>query len=172
MAKADEANSDGKKGDGPGTIASVAVCLLVGATAGAGFGFVMLPKPIGGVAALEAGGPHANANEKSNRTEPSGRFPNDAVEIVIPPIITTIGADQKANVRLDLSMIAIHGTAQETPLKSEVREDIIAFLRGLTLDDLEGARGFLNLRAQLDERARVRGRGVILGLLVGGLIIQ
>jgi flagellar FliL protein len=57
-------------------------------------------------------------------------------------------------------------------LKSEIREDVIAFLEGLTVADIEGVRGFQNLREQLDDRAKIRGRGAVLGLLIGGLILE
>lgn len=175
MARADQTDDEtktGRGGDDPGLFLSLAVCLFVGATAGAGFGFLTPPRSGGTVAAQETTDQNGQGVAKTTLSDISGRFPNDAVEIAMPPIIMTIGTDQKTNVRLDLSIIAVHGTAKETPLSSEVREDVVAFLRGLKLEDLEGGRGFLNLRAQLDERARIRGRGVILGLLIGGLIFQ
>jgi flagellar FliL protein len=66
----------------------------------------------------------------------------------------------------------VHGTPDSTLLKNEVREDIIAYLKGLTVADIQGVRGFQNLREQLEDRARIRGRGAILGLLIGGFVIE
>ncbi len=80
--------------------------------------------------------------------------------------------EPKTNVRLDLSIIAAHGTAESGTLKSEIREDVIAFLEGLNVADIQGVRGFQNLREQLDDRAKIRGRGAVLGLLIGGLILE
>jgi flagellar FliL protein len=66
----------------------------------------------------------------------------------------------------------VHGTSEASLLKNEVREDVIAYLKGLTVADIQGVRGLQNLREQLEDRARIRGRGAILGLLIGGFIIE
>ena len=100
------------------------------------------------------------------------RFPSDAREIAIPPIIVDLKGEPASRVRIDLSVIAVHGTAESGVLKDEVREDVIAYLKGLTIADIQGARGFQNLREQLDDRAKIRGRGAILGILIGGLLVE
>ena len=66
----------------------------------------------------------------------------------------------------------MHGTSDGSVLKNEVREDIIAYLKGLTVADIQGVRGLQNLREQLEDRAKIRGRGAILGLLIGGFVIE
>ena len=94
------------------------------------------------------------------------------MEIQVPAIIVQLKGEPKTNVRLDLSIIAAHGTTESGTLKSEIREDVIAFLEGLNVADIQGVRGFQNLREQLDDRAKIRGRGAVLGLLIGGLILE
>jgi flagellar protein FliL len=176
MAKKSSADaaesSGGHAAQGPGLAISLAISLVVGVAAGAVYGFMVPQSAAPPATATLAPEVHGKDNEKKSTLPKGRRFPKDAVEIAIPSIITTIGSDQATNVRLDLSMVAVSGTALETPLRNEIREDVIALLRGLKREDLEGGRGFLNLRAQLDERARIRGRGAILGLLIGGLMVQ
>ena len=160
---------------------SILICLIVGALGGASFGYFGLPAQIEGAAAkAEWQAEEKNSEYKAEHGDEKyaaveaadGRFPPDAIEIPLQPIITTMGTDKKTKVRIELSIVAVHGTPQESALKSEVREDVIAYLWGTKVEDLEGGRGFRNLRNELDERARTRGRGAILGLLIGGLVIQ
>lgn len=142
------------------------VAVLVGGGGGAAFGYFVIPDATPAQA-------QAKPAESQEPAKPlAGRFPNDALEIQIPSIIVDMAAEPKTRVRLDISIIAVHGTPDATSLKSEVREDVIAFIKGLSVLDIQGARGFQHLREQLDDRARIRGRGAILGLLIGGLVLE
>ena len=166
------AQSKGKQKDeaaaGTGTagfVTSIVLAILIGLGGGAAFGY------LGGVG--DPASPAKAAAEGAESSAPSaGRFPNDALEIQVPAIIVQLKGEPKTNVRLDLSIIAAHGTAESGTLKSEIREDVIAFLEGLNVADIQGVRGFQNLREQLDDRAKIRGRGAVLGLLIGGLILE
>jgi len=145
-------------------IMGVLVAILLGGGGGASFGYFVIP------AAPSA---EVKVSEITDPVKPlAGRFPNDALEIQIPSIVVDMEMEPKSRVRLDASFIAVHGTPESTPLKSEVREDIVAFLKGLSVTDIQGVRGFQHLREQLDDRAKMRGRGAILGLLIGGFVLE
>lgn len=141
------------------------IAVVLGAGGGGAFGYFAIPD---GTAAP----PQAQSESKPQPAPTPGRFPNDAIELAVPSVITDIGTDPKMRARLDVSIIVAHGTSESTTLIGEVREDMIAYLKGLTVADIQGVRGFQNLREQLDDRARVRGRGAILGLLIGGLVLE
>lgn len=144
---------------------AVAIAVLIGIAGGGAFGYFVAPagtQPATSSAVAEAEPP----------TPLPGRFPDDALELPLAPIIVELATEPRTRVRLDLSLIAAHGTPEGSALKSEVREDVIAFLKGLSLADIQGVRGFQNLREQLDDRAKIRGRGAILGLLIGGLVLE
>lgn len=141
------------------------IAIVLGAGGGAAFGYFAIPD---GTAAS----PPAQGETKPQPPPTPGRFPNDAMELAVPSVITDIGTDPRMRARLDVSIIVAHGTSESTTLIGEVREDMIAYLKGLTVADIQGVRGFQNLREQLDDRARVRGRGAILGLLIGGLVLE
>lgn len=173
MADKDEsegANEAVSRANGPGLGVSLVVSMVIGALTGPLFGLFVLDakEPLRPEIAKPPSEQEAPADESGGE----GRFPKDAVEIPLAPIVTTIGPDKKTNIRLELSLVAAHGTRQESVLNSEIREDVIAYLWGLKLGDLEGGRGFLNFRLELEERARVRSRGAVLGLLVGGVAVQ
>jgi flagellar FliL protein len=148
-------------------VKSMLFAALLGIGGGGAFGYLAIPvgnEPV----AVEETKPVSVAPQ----TPASDRFPGDALEIPVPSIIVDLSGEPKSRVRLDVSVVAVHGTPDSTLLKNEVREDIIAYLKGLTVADIQGVRGFQNLREQLEDRARIRGRGAILGLLIGGFVIE
>ncbi len=146
-------------------VKSAIVAIVLGISGGGAFGYFAVPDG--------SAPPGAPVSESAEPPAPSaGRFPNDALEVEIPSVIAELGTEQRMRVRLDVSIIVAHGTPETTTLKGEVKEDVIAYLKGLTPADIQGVRGFQNLREQLDDRARIRGRGAILGLLIGGLLLE
>jgi flagellar FliL protein len=166
LTKANDDPASGRVGD---LIKSMVIANLLGGAGGAAFGYLAIPTH-------EPVPPLAKEESPAAKTAPlapaPGRFPSDAREIPIPPIIVDLKGEPASRVRIDLSIIAVHGTAETGVLKEEVREDVIAYLKGLTIADIQGARGFQNLREQLDDRAKIRGRGAILGILIGGFLVQ
>jgi flagellar FliL protein len=166
MANSNDKN-DSQQGSGgtAGFVKSAIIALVLGVGGGGAFGYFMMP---------DGSAPNPSAPKESG-AEPVlavGRFPNDAVELAVPSVIADLEGDPKVRARLDVSIVVAHGTPETTTLLGEVREDVIAYLKGLTLTDIQGVRGFQNLREQLDDRARIRGRGAILGLLIGGLVFE
>ncbi|WP_245279910.1 flagellar basal body-associated FliL family protein [Hyphomicrobium sp. 99] len=147
-------------------VKSALAAAIVGAAGGGAFGYFVMPSGASTIAAAAA----THMEEKPAPTP--GRFPNDALAVEITSIIADLETQPRMRVRLDISIIVANGTPETTTLKNEVKEDVIAYLKGLNVSDIQGVRGFQNLREQLDDRARVRGRGAILGLLIGGLVLE
>lgn len=170
MAQALITSNGDNQGAGPSTadlVKSMLVAALLGIGVGGAFGYFAIP-----VGTAPAPVEDAKPVSVSPQAPLSGRFPSDALEIAIPSIIVDLSGEPKARVRLDVSIVAVHGTSESSLLKNEVREDIIAYLKGLTVADIQGVRGLQNLREQLEDRAEIRGRGAILGLLIGGFVIE
>lgn len=168
MAAKNQRRDDKPAGRGPSIILSLPIALAIGGLGGGAFGYFGVP-----VAPKVQEAPSAKAVEPAKAAEAAaGRFPSDALEIVLAPIIADIDQDHPTKVRVELSVIAAHGTSNTGTLQSELREDVIAFMKGLKVKDIEGARGFQNLKEQLDDRAKIRGRGTVLGLLVSGLVVE
>jgi flagellar protein FliL len=148
-------------------VKSAIVAVVLGIGGGGAFGYFAVPDG--------SGPPIQSASENVAPQTPAssaGRFPDDALEVEIPSVIADLETEPKMRVRLDVSIIVAHGTPETTTLKGEVKEDVIAYLKGLSVADIQGVRGFQNLREQLDDRARIRGRGAVLGLLIGGLLLE
>jgi flagellar FliL protein len=166
MAKAKNKKEGESSGGGGGSfILGAIIALALGGLGGGAFGYFLMPD------ASAAKAPPQDTSPAP--TGPAaGRFPNDALELAIPSIITDLASESKVRARLELSIIVAHGTPETSTLVGEVREDVIGYLKGISLSDIQGVRGFQNLREQLDDRARIRGRGAILGLLIGGLVLE
>lgn len=165
MAKDKRKKDESNSGGGGGFVIAALIAIILGAGGGGAYAFLMMPD-----VASQKSEPTPSEPPAANAT--TGRFPSDAIELVVPSVITDLNSQPAVRARLDVSIIVVHGTPQTTTLLGEVREDVIAYLKGLSLSDIQGVRGFQNLREQLDDRARIRGRGVILGLLVGGLVLE
>ena len=154
-----------KSGGTADLVKSAIAAVLVGAGGGGAFGYFAMPS-----AAKAPDQPEAPVETKAPPA--MGRFPNDALAVEVSSIIAELETEPKMRIRLDVSIVIAHGTPETTTLRNEVKEDVIAYLKGLRASDIQGVRGFQNLREQLDDRARVRGRGAILGLLIGGLVLE
>ena len=57
-------------------------------------------------------------------------------------------------------------------LAAKVGDDVLAVMRTLTLEDLQGASGLELLREDLNERANIRSDGHIKELIIEMLVIQ
>ncbi len=65
---------------------------------------------------------------------------------------------------------------EQTPdagtLSAQIVEDIVAFLRTVSLSQIQGASGFQHLREDLNDRVRVRSGGKVRDLVVQSMIIE
>jgi flagellar FliL protein len=53
-----------------------------------------------------------------------------------------------------------------------MRQDILSYIRTMSLAQIQGPSGLLHLREDLNERARLRSKGVIQELVLETLIVQ
>lgn len=91
----------------------------------------------------------------------------------LAPIITNLGDPQRAWVRLEASLVLEGEPLGDTEvLAARVAEDIVAFLRSVSLAQFQGASGFQHLREDLSERARLRGAGRVSDLVIHGFIVE
>lgn len=163
----------GSESGQPSLLVGLLIISLVAGGAGAGFALALL-KPSEAAAVVpkpEAVEAHAAATATASKTV-TNRFPDDAVEVALEPIITALGPKAERKMRLEASIIMTKEAAKSATLKAELIEDIVVFLNSVTAEEISGSRGLQNLREDLDDRARIRGRGTVLGLLVSGFVIE
>lgn len=129
------------------------VVALIGAGAGAGF---EMTRPPAGAAQKQTLAP----------VEPSTIYD-------LPPIVANLGAPQDTWVRLEASMVFDPKTLPHPEaVAGKVGEDILAYVRTVTLKQLEGPIGLQAIREDLNERATTRSEGKVRELVLRTLVVQ
>jgi len=92
----------------------------------------------------------------------------------LKPIVTNLSAPADAWVRVQASIILNDDIELEQleVLSSRIEEDMIAFLRTLTITHLEGSVALQHLREDLNERAKTRSEGLVKEVILESLVIQ
>lgn len=90
----------------------------------------------------------------------------------LSPIVTSLAGSPPVWIRIEASLVFGAIPKDVDVLAARISEDIIAFLRTVTVKQLEGATGFQHLSEDLNDRVRVRSDGRVQELVIQGLIIE
>jgi flagellar protein FliL len=138
-----------------GALIEFLLVALLGAGAGAGFELLRPP-------AIDAEKP----KEAAAPAEPS-------TILDLPPIVTNLGAPQDTWIRLEGSIVF---DPKDLPhpdaVARKIGEDLLAYLRTVTLKQLEGPVGLQALREDLNERTATRSEGKVRELVLRTLVVQ
>lgn len=163
MAITDQAPAQPK---GPSLLVQIAV--LLGMTAAA----IVL----GWASGVYLNGSSEPAEPAAHRTEAHGAGAADSepVEsrVVIPlaPITTNLAAPEAVWIRLEASVVL--NEPQSPELIETIHQDLLAYLRTVKLHQVEGASGFQHLKADLEERAKIRSDGHVKQFLIRTLLFE
>jgi flagellar FliL protein len=142
-----------------GPLIELAIVVVLGACAGAAFEASRAVAPSGAdkLAQASAGAPPAQ--------------PSTVVDL--PPIVTNLGAPQDTWVRLEGSIIFDPKTLPHPDaVAGQIGDDILAYLRTVSLRQLEGPIGLENIRQDLNERAAIRSDGKVRSFVIRTLVVQ
>ena len=106
--------------------------------------------------------------------ESAANAPAQASTIVdLPPIVTNLGAPPDTWVRLEGSIIFDPKTLPHPEsVAGQIGDDALAYLRTVSLQQLEGPIGLENIRQDLNERAATRSGGKVRGFVIRTLVVQ
>ena len=91
----------------------------------------------------------------------------------LAPVVTNLQAPEGAWIRLQTAIVYDKTDAAGIDIvATEVGEDVLAFVRTLTLEQIQGASGLEALRDDLNERARLRSDGKVRELLIEMLVVR
>ncbi|MEH0076465.1 flagellar basal body-associated FliL family protein [Pannonibacter sp. Pt2] len=91
----------------------------------------------------------------------------------LKPLVTNLAAPREAWVRLQASVVIDQeGIDDVIVLLGYIEEDVLAYMRTVTLAQIEGAAGLQHLREDLNERARARSGGKVRELILESLVVQ
>lgn len=115
----------------------------------------------------------ASASGKEDKPK-RGSFESRAIGDVVPlqPIITNLGIPQTTWVRLEAALVAKPGHEILPAMAANVTDDFLSFLRSVNLMQLQGAAGLAYLRADLEERARLRSEGAVDRVFISALVVE
>jgi flagellar FliL protein len=127
---------------------------------------------LGGTQLLASAGKSAPAQTKGAAAAAVQNISGEHVK-VLGPIVTNLGGNAHSWIRLESSLVFPDEVpADADTLAARISEDIVAFLRTLKIEQIQGASGFQLLCDDLNDRVRVRSNGRVRELIVQGLIIE
>ena len=164
-----DSGADGRKGKGfsvVGLIIEALAVTLIAGGAGAGYAYMNASST------QEQIGNPGNATKSTEKSGAVACMPG-ANLVDLPPIVTTIGAPADVWVRVEASIV-IDGKTTPRPeiLAAEIATDELAYLRTLTVEQIEGPIGLENIRQDLTDRAVVRSNGKVSELILKTLVLQ
>ena len=174
MAKAVVPVADGEAAapaKGPSMIVQIIVLLVMtGVAAGAGLGVgkhlvASAPKHEEPKAAhgAEAGKKDDKAADPAEADLKRGIVP-------VPPITTNLSGTGETWVRMEVS--AVFEKEPDPAMADIIHQDLLAFLRTVKLHQVEGASGFRHLKADMEDRARIRSDGRVASLMIKTLLFE
>lgn len=161
---------EGKKKSG--LIVTIAIVLALSGVAGAGgwvLGGVLAPQ----VAEEEDPAKSAKAAADGTKKDGKGNKPQNKVrENVVPlePITTNLSYPSDNWIRIEVSL-QYSGQPDEA-LSDQIHQDILSYLRTVSLQQIEGPRGFQYLRDDLRERVKLRSQGRVNDILFRTFVIE
>lgn len=112
-----------------------------------------------------AGGEPAAAHGDAARTA-------NAKLRALSPIVTNLAEAKPVWIRIESSLVFDEIPEDADALAARISEDIVGFLRTVSMKQIEGATGFQHLTEDLNERVRVRSNGRARELIIQGLIVE
>jgi flagellar FliL protein len=143
----------------------VAVALLTVVAAG-----------IGGASGIQivarvksAAAPHATSAAQG----PAPRYGADVGLFDLPPIITNLADPTTSWVRLQTAIVYDKKAVPKPDLlAAKISQDILAYMKTVTLAQIGGASGLEHLREDLNERASIRSDGHVREIVIQTLVVQ
>jgi flagellar FliL protein len=91
----------------------------------------------------------------------------------LPPVVTNLGQPQDTWIRLEASIV-FDPKALPHPeaVARKIGEDMLAYLRTVSLKQLEGPVGLQSIREDLNDRAAIRSEGKVSELVIRMMVIQ
>ena len=101
------------------------------------------------------------------------RYSGDVNLMRLEPVIANLAAPPDTWIRLETAMVYTNGSLESpNATAAEISEDILAYVRTLSLEQLQGPSALQHLREDLDERATLRSGGKVDELIIETMVLQ
>jgi flagellar protein FliL len=129
----------------------------------------------GGLGFILAGRATTLAEDEIHRisTDVPPKYGPDMTLLDLPPIITNLADPTSAWIRLQAAIVYDNkAVAKPQMLAAEIGEDILAYMKTVTLAQIGGASGLEHLREDLNERAAIRSEGHVREVIIQTVVVQ
>lgn len=169
MALVEAETAPKKSGSLVVTLAAIAGLSIVAAGGGWYLGSLLGTKK---QAAEKAAAMHIEHDQqKQAAAEQKEKISTPANGVVdLEPVTTNLAYPSDTWVRLEVSLL-FRGEP-DVKIAETIDQDLLAYLRTVSLQEISGPRGFQNMRRDLEERARLRSKGAVEKLMVRTFVIQ
>ncbi|MCR6501045.1 flagellar basal body-associated FliL family protein [Shinella sp. CPCC 101442] len=157
------------------TIAIIAVLTLFAGGGGWVVGNMLAPPPAEKPAEEAAKAePAAGGHGEGGKAEAGEEVPHISTAangiVLLDPITSNLAYPSENRVRLEVALM-FKGVA-DVKLAEEVHQDIMAYMRTVTLQQVQGPRGFQYLRDDLQERVDLRSEGRVTNVMFRTFVIE
>ncbi len=91
----------------------------------------------------------------------------------LDPIIVGLGAKKEVWIRIEVAIVAMNEAHLDEPvMKVRIENDIAAYLQNVTLKQISGPSGYLHLKEDLLDRARLTTEGKVIELMILTLVTE
>ncbi|CAO4176328.1 flagellar basal body-associated FliL family protein [Methylorubrum populi] len=158
-------NKDGAKKGGKGWIAALALVTLIAVGTGGGLGVYLLGSVEKSV--------DLKKREEADKAVKVLNYTGDLSLRSVGSVVTNLTEPADTWVRIESSVVFKTGSLPHPDVTlAEIRADALAYLRTLSLAQIEGASGLQHLREDLNERVALRTKGAVRELIVETLVVQ
>jgi flagellar FliL protein len=158
-------------------VPTIAIVAVLTAIAGGGGWFLggMLAQQVTPAPVVEKKPePAAEAEGEGGEKKKEEGLPHLAIEengvVQLEPITTNLAFPADRWVRLEVALI--FREKPDEKIAEAVHQDIVMYLRTVTLQQIEGPRGFQFLKSDLEERADILTEGKVSNVLLRAFVIQ
>ncbi|WP_230533112.1 flagellar basal body-associated FliL family protein [Microvirga roseola] len=111
----------------------------------------------------------AKAEEKVSTSPYSG----DIAVRRLAPVVTNLANSENEWIRLEFSIVYKNVPGMNPDVAAaEIRQDVLAYLRTLSIAQIQGPSGLLHLREDLNERVKLRSNGEVKEITIETLVVQ
>ncbi|KQT53592.1 MULTISPECIES: flagellar basal body-associated FliL family protein [Methylobacteriaceae] len=156
---------DGAKKGGKGWIGALLLVTLVAVGTGGGLGVYLLGNVEKSV--------DLKKRDEADKAVKVLNYTGDLSLRSVGSAVTNLAEPADAWVRIESSIVFKTGTLPNPDVTlAEIRADAVAYLRTMSLAQIEGASGLQHLREDLNERVAIRTKGAVRELIVESLVVQ
>jgi flagellar FliL protein len=166
MADAETTAGRSKKSGMVMTLVGIAVLTLLGAGGGWALGKMVAPE-IKGAAEAEA----RTAEDQKAAENGLPRISTEANNIVqLEPITSNLAYPSENWIRLEVALL--FNGPPDVKVAEDIHQDILAYIRTVSLQQIEGPRGFQYLRDDIQERVDLRSQGRVSKVMFRTFVIE